>query len=157
MGITVTGVDGLLKRLSEVPEKVKNAVVDVLADAGNYAVEGIRSGELSDWVNQTGNLRSSVGFVVCHKGQVVQMSSFEVVMDGGDGAQKGRESAERLAAEYSSNGYALIIVAGEEYAVYVEAHENRVVLSSAYLQLEKQMPTFLRERIRNVLKYEDGR
>ena len=156
MKITQQSIARVCNYLGSANEVVETACREVYAEAGAYIVEKIRSGEMSDWMDQTGNLRSSIGYVVCVKGRVVKMSDFGVVKDGADGARKGRALAERLARELSARDMALIIVAGEEYAVYVEAVEGKVVLSSAYLHLERSMPEMLKEKIRKVLNdYED--
>ena len=156
--MTMTGTNELLNKLAGVPNVIWNAIIEVFSEVGEYVVERIRNGEMSDWMNQSGNLRSSIGYVVCRRGNVVIMSDFSIVLDGSEGAKKGRELAERLARENASKDFVLIIVAGEEYAIYVEAIENKVVLSSAYLHIEKQMPRLLRDKIRNALdSYENRR
>ena len=54
--------------------------------------------------------------------------------------------------EYAVYDYALIIVAGEDYAVYVEAIEGKVVLSSARLRTDRALPRLLKERINQALR-----
>ncbi len=157
MKITQQSIARVCNYLGSANEAVETACAEVYAEAGAYIVDSIRSGRMSDWDDQTGNLRSSIGYVVCVKGRVVKMSDFSIVREGAEGARKGRELAERLARELSSRDMALIIVAGEEYAVYVEAVEGKVVLSSAYIHLERTMPSMLKERIRKVLSDYENR
>jgi hypothetical protein len=153
MGMTVRqeSVDGLLSFLDKLEVGVGDAIVDVFAEMGEYVVEGIRNGDMSNWNNQTGSLRSSVGFAVCKYGEIVRMSDFKTVLDGSKGSEKGRALCERLASEYANYRYVLVIVAGEDYAAYVEAIESKVVLVGGQLYIEKNIAGMLAERIAQVL------
>lgn len=93
-----------------------------------------------DFTDQTGNLRSSIGYVITLDGRVVQESSFEVVKDGAAGAEEGRTFAYKLAQQYPT-GICLIVVAGKSYAKYVAARGYDVIDSSEILarQLIPQM------------------
>lgn len=133
-------------------EIVRSAIEDVYAEAGIYVVYSIRSGQMSNWDDDTGNLRSSIGWAVCRKGRIVRKSRFGVVLNGSDGAAKGIALIERLASEYAHYDMALFIVAGEEYAVYVEAIDNKVVLAGGQLYIEKNITRRLKERISQALR-----
>lgn len=152
MKITTESLDMAMRSLNSAETDVCNAVIRVFAKAGKLIVEKVRSGELSNWMDVSGNLRSSVGGVVCSKGRVVEEFGFEEVSGGSVGANVGRDVANRIAAQYAQYDTVLIIVAGMDYAVYVEAVNGKVVLSAAWLRLEKLLPTMLREEISNVLK-----
>lgn len=154
MGFVVTS-DSLKKtldRITKAKETIHDAIVDALADVGEYLTEQIRNGNLSEWLNDTGNLRSSIGYAVGKRGKTVRISDFDVVLDGSEGSQRGKELAEKLVDDYSSYDYTLILVAGEEYAVYVEAIENKIVLSSGLLYIQKELIGILRERINEALQ-----
>lgn len=152
MKMTGQSIDRVLTLLGKANNDVENAVAEVYAEAGESVVEKIRSGEISNWQDITGNLRSSIGYAVCRKGRIIKTSEFETVLNGADGASKGRELCKTLASRYSSYDFALIIVAGEEYAVYVEAVENRVVLAGGQLLLKQNITGMLQNKIRKVLK-----
>ena len=94
------------------------------------------------WFDQSGNLRSSIGYVIVRNGAIVESSNFNQVKDGTEGVKTGKVLAEELAIQYSS-GYALIVVAGMNYAEYVEAMDNKVVLASAELLAEKELPNMM--------------
>lgn len=66
--------------------------------------------------DDTGALRSSIGWAVCKDGSIVYQGGFS----GGnsDGKRKGLEVVRSLA---KSKGISLVLVAGMEYASYVEA------------------------------------
>lgn len=141
-----------LARLDAAEEAVGMATEEALRSVGEYVVNQIRNGHMSNWLNDTGNLRSSVGFAVCKKGQIVSMSDFGTVLQGSEGSRKGKMLAQSLASQYAHCDYTLIIVAGEEYAVYVEAVENKIVLSSGWLYIKKELPKVLRERVKQALQ-----
>lgn len=158
MKVTSNSANAALRKLDMVQMAVFKAVESVLTDAGEYVTEKIRNGEMSEWIHHTYNLVSSIGYGVCIRGELVSMSDFEVVETGSEGAMKGRALVNRLASEHTNTDFALFVVAGEEYAVFVEAIESKVVLSSAYLYLVRNIPAKLRDRIKTVIStYEDGR
>lgn len=100
-----------------------------------------RSQELS-WFDQSGNLRSSIGYVIVHNGKIIKYSTFNQVKQGTDGIKEGKELATEIAKQYVS-GYALIVVAGMNYAELVEAMDNKNVLASAELFARKELPKMM--------------
>lgn len=102
-----------------------------------------RSPEAS-WNDQSGNLRSSIGYVVVYNGKIVDVSGFSPVGGGSDGSIQGEALAKRLAQNYQ-RGYALIVVAGMNYAAYVEAMKNKVVLASAELMAKQALPSIIKQ------------
>lgn len=91
------------------------------------------------WYDQTGNLRSSIGYVIVLNGNIVSTSDFKQVKTGSSGAMEGKSLAKKLASNYKT-GFALIVVAGMHYAAYVEAMDNKVVLTSAELLAKRELP-----------------
>ena len=92
--------------------------------------------------DQTGNLRSILGYVIYFNGKPVG-ENFEKVRGGNEGLEKGRKLAKEIAGDYP-RGFLLVVVAGMEYAVYVEAN-NRDVLTSAEHLAEKKLPEMLKQ------------
>lgn len=109
-----------------------------------------RSQELS-WYDRSGNLRSSIGYVIVCNGRVLKESGFKQVQQGSAGIKQGRELAIELASKYSG-GYALIVVAGMNYADKVEAMDNKVVLSSAELYAKQELPGLMEKLINQIAK-----
>lgn len=104
-----------------------------------------RSGSYKD---QTGNLRSSIGYVIAKDGKVVAENFKE--SDKGSDKTTGKFKGNRLAVEVSlshKGGYVLVGVAGMEYAAAVEAKGYEVV-SGANTQCEK----YLRDTLKSVFK-----
>lgn len=75
--------------------------------------------------DQTGNLRASIGYVIFYNGKLVDQN-FEGV-EKGKGI--GSKLAKQIGQEYPRN-WAIIIVAGMEYASYVEAKNYDVITGS---------------------------
>lgn len=96
------------------------------------------------YMDRTGNLVNSVGYVVVDYGKIVE-SKFEVelrgkdfIADGVKGEDIGKAYAETLAEAHKS-GFALIVVAGMEYASYVEDIHHRDVLNPAKAYAEAEI------------------
>ena len=98
------------------------------------------------FTDRTGNLRSSIGYVVCKDGQPIKIA-FEAVKGGHEGVHTGQKLALEVGA--NSEGYTLVVVAGMNYAVYVES-KGRDVLTSAEKEAEKLIARELADIITNV-------
>lgn len=95
-----------------------NAMVNDLYEIGLSAVNTIRQNHA--YKDQTGNLTSSVGCAVVVEGEIMQISGFEAIKPTGEqGAQDGRSYVQSLASQFPQ-GITLIVVAGMNYAAYVE-------------------------------------
>jgi hypothetical protein len=127
--------------LDEQVRRTEQAVLNTLAYVGETCVNIARIG--GSYTDQTGNLRSSTGYVLVKNGRVVHASAFEAEKRGGDGASKGRAFAEQKAREHTK-GIALIVVAGMKYAAYVAA-SGRDVLDSAELRADQLVPQLLEQ------------
>lgn len=95
-----------------------DAIVDSLYEIGLSAVNTIRQNH--SYKDQTGNLTSSVGCAVVVDGEIMQISGFEAIKSTGEqGAREGRSYVQSLASQFPT-GITLIVVAGMNYAAYVE-------------------------------------
>ncbi len=111
-------------------ERITSALIYNLCAVGEQVLNQARS--TNSYKDQTGNLRSSIGYVVAVDGEVVQSSSFEVVKDGADGSRDGKSYALDLVKQFPE-GIVLIVVAGMNYASYVSAKGYDVLDSSEVL------------------------
>lgn len=119
---------------------------------GNKCIVRIRDRSGSDsWYDQTGNLRSSIGYAIYSHGQKEIESAFNVVKDGQKGAQEGKKMVEELSTKYSDT-FALVVIAAMEYAEYVEAMESKDVLASTELYAKKEIGRYLQKAIREAEK-----
>lgn len=95
--------------------------------------------EKGSYGDVTGNLRSSIGYVILYDGNpVINGNPARYKGKHGDGAA-GPPAAEALLARLRSKyprGLVLIVCAGMSYAAYVEAVYHKDVLTSAELKME---------------------
>ena len=133
-------------------EIIKRLTIRALSKLGEQCVTKIRdrAGDKS-WYDQTGNLRSSVGYVIAHNKNIIQYSTFNQVNQGSEGVKTGKDLAKELAKRYSNN-YVLIVVAGMNYAEFVEAMDNKDVLASTELWAREQVPLMLEKLKRQIAK-----
>lgn len=89
-----------------------------------------------NYIDWTANLRSSIGYVVAIDGRIVSKSDFAHEKgekgNGADGSKEGLRYARELAAKYPK-GAALIVVAGMNYASYVQRKGYDVIASAELL------------------------
>lgn len=111
-------------RIDQIREEyIKNAVKHFV-ETGERCISEARSN--GNYKNRTGNLRNSVGYRVILNGVVQQEANINAL---------NRKLTDEITLKYPT-GLVLIVVAGMNYAAYVEA-KNYNVLSSAELMAEQ--------------------
>lgn len=142
MGIRMTTpMSQIEKYMQQQLKRQERAVVNTLMYIGERCVNTAR--ERGSYTDQTGNLRSSIGYVVAVDGKIRGVSDFAIVKDGEEGGKTGKEYAKELIAKYPQ-GIVLIVVAGRHYARYVAA-KGRDVLASAELEAQTLIPKMLKQ------------
>ena len=139
-------------------ERVERLTIRALSKLGEQCVTKIRdrAGDKS-WYDQTGNLRSSVGYIVLYEGKEVQRGGFMSTSapegNGSKGKQEGQNYLEETAKIFAeSSGFSLVVVAGMNYAEFVEAMDNKDVLASTELWAREQVPLMLEKLKRQIAK-----
>lgn len=136
--------------LSACSELAENYIYQAFAYLGEQCVNKVRDRSAEEsWIDQTGNLRSSIGYIITRNGKVVSTGGFKPTQapdgGGGDGQQKGENYANEIAPRFSNSPLAMIVVAGMEYAIFVEARKNKDVLAATELwarsEWESRIPT----------------
>ena len=137
-------VGDIAKQMNTSVEKVVQAVIKTMEYVGENCVRVAR--QQGNYNDITGNLRSSIGYVVLRAGKIVKRSTPSAYSgpkgDGSQGQKEGEEFLAKLVGDYPT-GVVLIVVAGMNYAVYVEAIHGRDVLTSAQLKAEQLVPELL--------------
>lgn len=134
-------VDKILYKAFEI---LKNEIRNHLAKLGEECIAKIRDrSKKESWIDHTGNLRSSIGYAVYGYGIKQIESAFQIVRNGNEGSTEGRKMISQLGTEYSHT-YALLVVAGMNYASHVEALENKDVLASTELWAKSIVDTRLK-------------
>ena len=134
-----TPPEQISRYIVEKVERLKTAIIYNLGFIGEQVLNAARS--TNSYKDQTGNLRSSLGYIISVDGDIVQMSDFQAVKEGIEGSKGGKEYALQLVQEFP-NGIVLIVVAGMNYASYVSA-KGYDVIDSAELLAEKLVPQML--------------
>ena len=131
-------------------QRVEMLTIRALSYLGELCVIEARNRpkEIS-WVDRTGNLRSSVGYIIAKGGKIIKYSDFQQVKAGSEGVDEGKKFAEMLAKQ-SLSSYVLVVVAGMNYAEYVESMENKDVLASAELYARRNLPTIMEKLKRQI-------
>lgn len=129
------------KDIDKFMDRVLRVTLSEISRVGDKFVTDARSKAPADagpggsFNDQTGNLRSSIGYIIVYDGKIVR-ENFD--HGGGPiGQKEGRDFAEYQAA-LNPTGWALITVAGMEYAAFVEAKGYDVITGST-LNANSQM------------------
>lgn len=128
---------------------ITEEILQSLTRLGEECLTRIRTRSKSEsWIDQTGNLRSSIGYAVFSYGKKVIGSTFESVPgpngDGTQGSANGREYVNSLAEKFAET-YALVVVAGMDYAEYVEAIDSKDVLASTEIWAKSRVDKYLKD------------
>ncbi len=94
-----------------------------------------------NYKDHTGNLRSSIGYVIVENGDIVKDNFTPSTKPGTDkatGLREAKKLARKLANTYN-NGMVLICVAGMNYAAYVEAIDSLDVITAAGIKAEDDL------------------
>lgn len=142
MGITLKTPEAEIDAyIQQNVERMTDAVIYNLQHIGEACLNTAR--ETKSYKDRTGNLRSSLGYVIVVDGKIKYQSNFEVIMQGESGAKSGLQYAKKVARQFPE-GIVLIVVAGMKYAAYVSA-TGRDVLDSAELLADKLVPQILKQ------------
>ena len=126
----LTPKEEIERYVDEQVSRLRQVLLRNLAYIGEQCLNAAR--QTDSYKDQTGNLRSSIGYVIVEDGRVVQASDFSPSDKGTDkatGQATGKAYANELAARFPS-GLTLLIVAGMNYAAYVSAKGYDVLDSS---------------------------
>ena len=152
-GVIVSRTD--VKKLRDKLELGRGKLIDLLVKnmcyIGETCIKIAR--ETGDYNDITGNLRSSIGYIVLSNGTVkkygapVQTSGKKG--DGSAGVATGNELLTKLKAEYPY-GVVLILCAGMEYAAFVENVRGKHVLIDAELEAQRLIDKLLGKMLKSV-------
>jgi hypothetical protein len=97
-------------------EAVESVCMDVVKEAK----------QLNTYTDRTGNLRSSIGYVIYSNGEK-KKEQFTVVKGGDEGLKTGVEMANAAAQSWATAGIVAVIIAGMDYALAVESKGYDVI------------------------------
>lgn len=118
-------------------QRIESDLFLIMAKVGEEFVTNVRSGlsidagafPKGDYMDDTSNLRSSVGYFILKDGAIIQSNT--------KGSGTGQQAAKSMVGEINpvKKGYHLIGVAGMEYASRLEALGYNVISSQATVAL----------------------
>ena len=144
--------DAMFAKLENDLSILDDIVVEALQYVGREAVDYARSIHKGTFMDRTGNLRSSIGYVIVRDGEIVDISGFEPERgpegDGEEGAEAGDAYARELASKVPAmlGQTVLIVAAGMSYASYV-ADRGLDVTAGAKLRAEDILPQLLANQV----------
>lgn len=128
-------INKYLKNYVQVIEKA------LLFNLGAYVAELENHAKLSaEYKDQTSNLKSSIGGVLLKNGKPIKYEGFSG--KGQEGTKTGKVYINELIQNYQT-GYAILIVAGMNYAAYVEDIYNKNVLKKTELKMRSELPILI--------------
>lgn len=150
---------GDISGLDKLEEQAERYYIDRLIQAGE---EGVKKAiEEGNYQNRTGDLRSSIGYVIAYNGNIIKEGGFHKIRGHGENMQKVEFTTKEgkkvsfwakgkfgdgtngsnigldfARSKISNTGYSFVLVAGMEYASYVSS-KGFDVLDSGILTLWK--------------------
>lgn len=123
MGITpMFGDDAIGAQVRKFQERLEQAALFLLKDLGEELTKYAK--DKHNYTDRTGNLTNSIGYAIVRGSDIV---FFGGAIQQGEGANNALKVAMKM-AENLTNSFTLIIVAGMNYAAYVEARGYNVIL-----------------------------
>lgn len=129
-------------RMNAMIENSKQGLITQLLYIGEECLKQARSGH--KYLNQTGNLCSSIGYCVLVDGEIVHEGEWKQTSEGKGGEKDGKTGSSQgvaflheLAAKQTTQGIVFLMVAGMPYAQYVEAMSLDVLDTSEQMAERK--------------------
>lgn len=145
------------RRMDAFIDEVEKAQIEMLQRLGEMCVIYARTipPEVG-FTDQTGNLRSSIGYTILKDGVSIH-ENYEQVKEGSEGIRAGKDLA-NLMELFHPKGLALIVTAGMNYAAILEAggawsvksKRGHDVLTSTELLAERELPKMIKDLIDDI-------
>lgn len=134
--------------IAEHMQRLEDAVISRFQRIGEQFVTNARNKtkEQGGFGDISGNLRSSIGYLIIRNGKQLTGSGFESIAGGSVGSETGKKVIEEIAAKYPT-GICLLVVAGMDYAAAVEAKSKDLLSGSSLIAI-----TALKEAMQQISK-----
>ncbi|MBK8807767.1 MAG: HK97 gp10 family phage protein [Bacteroidales bacterium] len=139
MGISLINKNEVFRMISGKKVLIERALIYNLEVLVEKLVNHAKSS--AGYKDQTSNLKSSIGGVLVKDGKSVTFRGF---YGKEEGISKGEGFINDLINQTGS-GYTIIIVAGMEYASYVEDYHNLNVLKLSEIKMNIELPSVLQK------------
>lgn len=138
-GVIVSKTD-MRKLKAGLQAKMKDIAQQIIKNLSYIGEECVKiARQNGSYGDVTGNLRSSIGYVILYDGQPVTYGASKQYKGKKGNGEAGPPAAEALLKQLQAKfpwGIVLIVCAGMNYAAYVEAIHHKDVLTSAELKME---------------------
>lgn len=128
------------KYLNAEIKKQEKAIQNRMIKAGKIFVNNARIN--GGYQNQTHNLVSSIAFVVLKEGEIIH-EDYKQIGPGSEGVNTAKRIIEEQSANFS-RGYALVCVAGMDYAAHVES-KGKDVISGSSTMIQKDLKSAFKQ------------
>lgn len=139
MGISPKFGDGYIAaQVAAFRERLEKATLFQLQYLGEQLAAYAK--EQHNYTDRTGNLTNSISYAVVKEGKIVSYG-------GGNQPGEGADTALKVAQDYAAtipNTFSLIVVAGMNYAAYVESKGYNVILP-AELKAKTDFPKLMKQ------------
>lgn len=154
--VTLKTSKGEIEKLIQTKvEEINQRAITILQLVGERCINEARL--FGSYTDRTGNLRSSIGYAIVCNGEVVTKNGFQIISgsrtegentisySGDDGAKIGAEYLDSLVEQVvSQQRLVLIVVAGMNYASYVQDRGYNVTLSAEDLANQITQPLLIK-------------
>lgn len=129
----------------------KRAEMALVREMEYLLEEAINHAKLNKgYADQTSNLKGSIGGCVLKDGKIISYTGFVKEGKSRKGLLTGYSFMKSLASEVGK-GYVILMVAGMEYATYVENFRGKNVLKKTELYIAVEIPKMMDE-LKNTIK-----
>ena len=139
--VPMFGMRQVVDKLNDFTDQCEKDIIELFQYVGEEVVNSAR--QHGSYKDRTGNLRSSIGYVIVIKGNIVAQSFPGKKTEGKSTAV---DRAKELAGKHST-GVNLIVVAGMQYAAAVES-KGYDVLSGSASKAEKLLKDLKRKVVK---------
>ena len=145
MGIKLKTPRSVIERaVRDKAEALKRAIVTALSMIGEECINVARDkARANAYITRTGNLASSIGYMIVQDGEVVTERGFEQTNQGAEGVKTGKKAIAEVAKQFPTHSV-LIVVAGMNYAIYVE-RKGYDVLTQAKLHAKTEAINLMKD------------
>lgn len=142
LGATFTLADILKYQEQQSIERYESILAAYIKAGDKFCLDARSRSTYKDY---TGNLRSSIGYVIIYNAKqvAINFTYSPIGTDKETGLQTGIQLAELIGGEYPK-GFVMVCVAGMEYALKVESY-NKDVITEAAFDLTKNIRALLSE------------
>ena len=156
MAITPTfTMDDVKERTDAFLDVVHDLQIEALQQLGEECIKYARDDHPANWQDQTGNLRSSIGYMVFENGVAIHQSAFDQIPPKkpkkGDYVYKGGATGKELCESIGkgTKGLTLVVVAGMNYALAVESKGYNVLTGAEHFA-ERELPRMIAQLMSDI-------